>query len=95
MVRFDDSPARLARVFLTVALVATTTATTRPTKSFTTTLVSAQKAYDRQEYHAAALLYEVVVRDNPVAMPSRECGGCARQCNGATPIWRTRAATML
>ena len=66
MVRFDNSPARLARVVLTVALVATTTATTRPTESFTSTLVSAQKAYDRQEYHVAALLYEAVVRDNPV-----------------------------
>lgn len=49
MLRFDNSSARMARVALTVALVAMTTATTRPTESFTSTLVSAQKAYDRQE----------------------------------------------
>ncbi|MGA7201965.1 MAG: hypothetical protein WBX26_09050 [Candidatus Cybelea sp.] len=66
MVRFDNSVARVARVVLTAALVAMTTATTRPTESFISTLVSAQKAYDRQEYPAAAILYEVVVRDNPV-----------------------------
>jgi hypothetical protein len=66
MVRFDSSLARMARVLLAVAVVAMTTGTARPTESFTSTLASAQKAYDRQEYHVAALLYEVVVRDNPV-----------------------------
>ena len=66
MVRFDSSPAHLARIALTVALVALTTATASPTENFASTLASAQKAYDRQEYHAAALLYEAVVRDNPV-----------------------------
>jgi hypothetical protein len=56
MVRFDSSLARIARVLLAVAVVAMTTGTARPTESFTSTLASAQKAYDRQEYHLAAPL---------------------------------------
>jgi hypothetical protein len=53
-----------------VAILIPATATAAPTlageTAFVSTLQAARDAYDRKDYHEAAILYERVVRDNPV-----------------------------
>jgi hypothetical protein len=77
MVRFDNSPARLARVVLTVALVAMTTATTRPTESLR--LLGERMAVRRSMVDSPRPLHAANVR--AVRRRRRSGDGC-RPCGG-------------